>query len=580
MPFVSLLGAAAETPGLPASPPAVTIPYVSLLYTAALLAYFILAAFVISRNPRSTLNWSCALFTLALAIWSFEDVFHGMPGLPGDRVNFYSDIGTVGRFLAPSLFLCFAIIFARRRHTPTRQLYSTSRRSGVLILRHGLLRLALFGVPVFLMTMFWTRHFVWDNELHSFGWVVAWRDNLWSRLFYAYLLLDMGLGFWLILRFRNRTRDARERRQAGIIVAATATSLVLGMITDVISPMRHVDVPELAGFLSLIWAGGLVYSIARLRMLITPRAAADEILRTMRDAVILLSPERIIMAANQAAVDLSGYPREDLIGHPALKLFLEAAHFNEITRQLERENGDTQHSPLTTPQCLEIPFTPRDGGEIPVSISARTMRGKDGSLIGSVWVLRDVTLQKQAEAILRRSHAELEELVRQRTGELESVNSELAAKNAKLAASEQRYRLLAENSSDVIWTADLEMRTTYISPSVEAASGFKPEEMIGEPPEKFMTPASLAKARQAMGDALLVLMKGGRLAQTERIVFEYYRKNRTTYWAEVSVSLLFDPRGNPTGFLGVSRDITERRKVEEELARYREELEKLLAQRA
>ena len=61
----------------------------------------------------------------------------------------------------------------------------------------------------------------------------------------------------------------------------------------------------------------------------------------------------------------------------------------------------------------------------------------------------------------------------------------------ELRASEQRYRLLADNIADVIWTIDLEGNFTYVSPSVERLRGFTPEEVMEQPITEALTPDSL-----------------------------------------------------------------------------------------
>ncbi|HDP89695.1 MAG TPA: sensor domain-containing diguanylate cyclase [Thioalkalivibrio sp.] len=129
-----------------------------------------------------------------------------------------------------------------------------------------------------------------------------------------------------------------------------------------------------------------------------------------------------------------------------------------------------------------------------------------------------------------------------------------------LRASEQKFRLLAENVVDVIWTLDLERRTTYVSPSVERLCGFRPEELIGQPLSAMLTPDSLRVAEEVLAH---VHRRGELPANQFRI--ELVCKNGSTVWADVTVTSLRDDEGEVQGFIGITRDITEQREAEQRL---------------
>jgi two-component system, sensor histidine kinase and response regulator len=122
-----------------------------------------------------------------------------------------------------------------------------------------------------------------------------------------------------------------------------------------------------------------------------------------------------------------------------------------------------------------------------------------------------------------------------------------------LRKSEAAYRLLAENTEDVIWTLDKDLRFTYISPSILNLRGFTPEEAMRETVSQTMTPESyhavLTRRRTAPGDSA-------------RIEIEQYRKDGSTVWVECVVRPVLDATGTLTGYVGVSRDIGERRRAE------------------
>jgi len=149
-----------------------------------------------------------------------------------------------------------------------------------------------------------------------------------------------------------------------------------------------------------------------------------------------------------------------------------------------------------------------------------------------------------------------------------------------LQPTEDRYRLLAENISDVIFTLDLNLRYTYCSPSVERLRGYTVEEAIGQTLEQVLTPASYEVAKKMVEEGLA--REGAErltLAEPQTLELELTRKGGGTVWAEVKVSFLHDASGGVVGILGISRDITERRRAQEAL-RESEEKHRLLFQKS
>ncbi|OPL15560.1 MAG: hypothetical protein AVO39_07630 [delta proteobacterium MLS_D] len=133
-----------------------------------------------------------------------------------------------------------------------------------------------------------------------------------------------------------------------------------------------------------------------------------------------------------------------------------------------------------------------------------------------------------------------------------------------LRENEARYRLLADRMNDIIWTQDLDLRTTYVSPSVEKLLGFTPEERKVQDVSEQVTPSSLARIREVLARELELEEKGG--ADSDRtltIEVEYYHKDGSTRWFENVVGGIRDDSGRLMAIHGVSRDITERKRTED-----------------
>jgi len=125
--------------------------------------------------------------------------------------------------------------------------------------------------------------------------------------------------------------------------------------------------------------------------------------------------------------------------------------------------------------------------------------------------------------------------------------------------SEQRYKLLAENSIDPIWIMDPLLNFTYISPSVEQMTGFTQEEWIGTNLSAHATRKEFLKmAMQAVR-----AMKG--LLDTDFVILtaKMLKKNGDEIPVEIIGRLLLNKKGFPIGVQGSTRDISERLKTEE-----------------
>lgn len=132
----------------------------------------------------------------------------------------------------------------------------------------------------------------------------------------------------------------------------------------------------------------------------------------------------------------------------------------------------------------------------------------------------------------------------------------------KLQESEAKYRFLAESMNDIIWTTDLKMNITYMSPSFEKVLGFVVDEGMTLPIKKLLTPGSIRLAKTTLVNE----MRGDEKRDPGRFVFlelEFYHKNGSVRNLESSLSFIRNENGKPAGIYGLSRDITERKRAEE-----------------
>jgi len=260
-------------------------------------------------------------------------------------------------------------------------------------------------------------------------------------------------------------------------------------------------------------------------------ASSEERLRILfefaPDAYYLHDLRGNFVDANRAAEELTGYKKEELIG----KNLLES---NLLPREQLSEAAATVAKLVQGAPAGPDEFTliRKDGKHVAVETRGFPVKIGDQTLV--LGIGRDVSERKRAEEALRES--------------------------------EERYRLLAENTSDLIWTVDLDLRYTYMSPSIKHMRGYTVEEMMGASITETMTPASIEVARKTLAEELTMKRpERGDPRRSRTLELEMYCKDGSTIWTEMNMKFLRDPDGKPVGILGITRDISERKQAEEAL---------------
>mgnify|MGYP003382096982 CR=1 FL=1 len=130
----------------------------------------------------------------------------------------------------------------------------------------------------------------------------------------------------------------------------------------------------------------------------------------------------------------------------------------------------------------------------------------------------------------------------------------------RLRDSERRYRLLAENVSDVIWMLDFDQHVVYCSPSIFGLTGFSAEEAMQAKATDFVVPASQPRFVEVLHE-LTDALANGIQSPTVTLEIEVPCKDGSAVWTDTSVKLMYDG-AQAIGFLGITRDISVRRAAE------------------
>ena len=152
------------------------------------------------------------------------------------------------------------------------------------------------------------------------------------------------------------------------------------------------------------------------------------------------------------------------------------------------------------------------------------------------------------------------------------------ADQRRLAAEEAKYRLLAENVTNVIWAMDPDGHLTYVSPSIIRQRGWTPEEFLAMDPESRALSGEYVSRIRARLDAVQHLPPGSQPFEHELLQAAVTCKDGREIEVEAQWRIVWGEDGSLLGFQGVTRDITETKRMENERERLIQELTQTLAE--
>lgn len=222
--------------------------------------------------------------------------------------------------------------------------------------------------------------------------------------------------------------------------------------------------------------------------------------------------------------------------------------------------------------CRCIPFQVNNkAGVRYLGVNASLMKQQPGdgnSVIISIW--RDITRQKQAEIVLQQAHDQLEQRVRERTGELIETNEKLTREiqvrkksEEALQQSEEKYRAIFENLQDVYFEALGDGTILEVSPSVELISQYSRQEILYTSAWDFY--AHREERKYLMGK----IKQTGKVTDCE---IHLKDKDGAIVPCSITAQLHVDSSGKPQKLCGILRDIRERKRTEVERQKLEEQL--------
>jgi len=249
------------------------------------------------------------------------------------------------------------------------------------------------------------------------------------------------------------------------------------------------------------------------------RTRFEDLFETANELIITTDPEGWVLHANKEVEKLSGLSKKELIGQSILNI----AYPEDVPKYIQFWKDILDG---LAPRYELRAISAKKPGNIRYLLASASAVTKEGKIVEIQYNAKDISEEKQAEE--------------------------------KLRESEKKYRTILENMTDGYFEVDIAGNLTFFNNSMCEIIGYPRDKMMGMNNRKYMDKENARKVYQTF-NKIYVTGKPAR-----GLDWEITRKDGTKGFVEASISLVRNAQGEPTGFRGVVRDITERKQMEKE----------------
>lgn len=372
-----------------------------------------------------------------------------------------------------------------------------------------LLARVIFIVPTLTQIVLWSDAVTplffteWSTRTYSFLTVEYSRFGLWFQVHSLHTWMVLIVAYYFVIASLTSSKKSQRPGVLWMLAGNLVVTIVASIpaTTGNVSPLNLTPISITLGLMVSGWG------LFRHRLFDLLTAAYHTVFESLQDAVIVLNSSREIVQWNAAAQNLLASSGATLMYRSIDRVLADAGLNQPLPTSVEAGYEVTVHDKI-------------------YDVRLSLLQMSNGYMGGQILQFRDVTDYRCAE----RAHRESDKL----------------------------YRLLADNSSDMIALNRLDGRFLYVSPSGLALTGYTEAELLSMPAERVTDLIHPEDRAMSSGNFLNLLTGEGPVSWESR----YLRKDATYYWAEVSAKIIVDADGQPTHLMSVFHNIDARKQVE------------------
>lgn len=368
------------------------------LSLTSLVATIVLGIVVYTKNPKNVINRFFLFLCMFLSYWAFAE-FGFLQADNLDSTIFWIKASSFWPILI-SIMMHFVLIFTEKSKW----------------LKNKVIFFSLYAPAVIFSLLFLiTNSHIPIKE--DWGWVQYDINPLLSNISNIWFSGLAILIIYLLFRYYFKVVVYRTKKQAKYMLIGFFIPIIISILSIYLLGEFYIpDFTSTGIVIGCVFIGNGIWKYGLFT--ISPTTAADTIISTMSDALVLTESNGKITSVNQAALKLLGWEKSKVIGQTFE--FISTCPFDEINKKEVISD-------------LETGFKTKNGKNIPISLSASTLRGKKRELHGFVLIGRDITERKKMEEALQKKNEYLEQM----NVDLNSMNQKLTATNEELIVTQQ-----------------------------------------------------------------------------------------------------------------------------------------------
>jgi len=329
------------------------------------------------------------------------------------------------------------------------------------LLKKKFIYLVIYGPPIiFTFVHIFTSYYTGSADFRAgYGWIYEYSDNFMVNIATIWDYLSGLIGVLFLVKFFFKTKNIIERKQVVVLLFGTLIFPIVGSLMVLFIPSfttNYLDFPISPISLHLIFTAYAIWKYDLFAL--NPFTAAEGIISTMSDVLILVNREKTIVGVNDALLHMLKYSKIDLVGKNMDILFLnkkdDLATLSGPYEKKLKENGILSDA--------ETRFISKEGSSIPISLSCALVRNKNKELLGIVCIGRDITERKEHEM------------------QLKYINQEILNTNMKLEEESAKSKAILLAIGEGLIVMDNEGKITLINKAFEDILGWKMHEILGK----------------------------------------------------------------------------------------------------